>query len=740
MTKKSIWLKLLVVALIVATVAAFFIGCNKDDKKCTEHVDKNGDKKCDNCGAVMPGTEEPVVDAKGIEALLGMIDDAIGEVATADNVGNLGTDSYIEVTVKQDAYGEAVASEHKVRVDLDLSLDLLNTSEYTGNGFGFVVSYDDERQFGVWYINEEKFLYLEIAGTQFKIDALTLANVLAKYNVNADVDIASEIGDFSVSSFVEGMGETIAAIIPTTYSGLDTDTKTVTVKLREMFNPEGGAAEILGGALEEFGIFGMIAQAGIKIESLADIYNLLPDIDVSFVGNYESGAFQSLALEAKVSGKKIEIPKTEGDPILVTEGFADTTVKAEIGLDILTADDDAYTVVKDAMPADRAGWHNIGLVNIALEADLMFGYSNDKAVSEADATTYKLTIAGNINPAAIAEVDLTKEVYVLDEKGNYVKDADGNYVTKNVLYLSNTIPGDKDIKPDILTELLGNVDSLMISLQGKDASDLILINIDEKIVFDPNTGNPTSGKATINLAGVTTLLKTLGEEIKDQAISDMIAGLQGQMDMKTILRFVKPVLKGLLYKNVTAEAPADATATSTVLAETTAEETEKVDVMGILKDIFNYAKACIKETTSDSIVISSENANLPEIGGAELTFNAKGQLIDNGAKVSDLNVNLNYKDGEVVTNVKAPEINIGGANNIFNAKVIVDQDKKAEGAKDLHMFVGFNLLKVGYGCAPWKDPIKVDTNGNVDPSTPIFGDNGFKTNVEVPSWWEAAQK
>lgn len=714
MTKKSIWLKLLVVALIVATVAAFFIGCKKE---CTEHVDKNGDNKCDNCGADMPkkpddGDEADPARVAAVNGLLAIVNDAIAELANAENVGNLGTSSYIDVT----------AQGTNVKVALDLSLDLLpdNGTNYENNGFGFTVDVDGKNYFGAWFVNGDENLYLSINGKNLKINALKLSEVLAKYEVYGNAEIGSELEGVDLVGIAGTFVPMIAKLLPISAEGLDTDNRTITIALKELFAPE--SLEMLADLGVDFG------SLGLNIDE--NFYNSLPDVNVVLTGKYTSGSFNSIGLGVKLGATNIEIPVEGGDPIKV-EIKDPIDVKAEIGFDMMKNEE-----ALDLIAIPNYEWQEIGgAINVALEADLMFGYSKDAAVTEADATTYKLTVAGNIDPAAIAAVDLTKEVYVLDEAGNYVKNEKGEYVTKNVLYLSNSIPGDSEIKPDILTALLGNVNSLMISLQGKDSTDLILINVDEKIVFN-EAGTATSGKVTINLAGVTKLLEMFGVQL-DSTISNMINKISGTgKDITTILTAVKPVLSGLLYKNVTAKAPADAAATSAVVAEDLPMAEGDVDIMGLLTDIFNYAKACIKETTEDTIVISSEDANLPEIGGAKLTFNAKGQLIENGAKVSDLNVNLNYKDGEVVTNVKAPEINLGGANNIFNAKVIVDQTKKA--GDNLHMFVGFNLLKVGYGCAPLT-PIKVDTNGNVDPSTPIFGSNGFQTIVDVPSWWEAAQ-
>lgn len=716
MTKKSIWLKLLVVALIVATVAAFFIGCKEPE--CTEHVDKNGDGKCDVCGADMPKEPEDDVDPARVEAvngLLTIVSDAIAELATAENVGNLGTSSYIDVT----------AQGTNVRVALDLALDLLpdNGTNYENNGFGFTVDVDGTNYFGAWFVNGDENLYLSINGKNLKINALKLSEVLAKYEVYGNAEIGSKLEGLDLAGIAAGFVPMIAKLLPISAEGLDTDNRTITIALKELFAPE--SLEMLADLGVDFG------SLGLNIDE--NFYNSLPDINVVLSGKYEGETFKSIGLGVKLGATNIEIPVEGGDPIKV-EIKDPIDVKAEIGLDMMKNEE-----ALDLIAIPEKEWQPIGgAINVAFEADLKFAYSKDAAVTEADATTYKLTIAGNIDPAAIAAVDLTKEVYVLDDAGNYVKNEDGSYKTKNVLYLGGAIPGDNgSVQPDIITALLGNVNSLMISLQGKDASDLILINVDEKITFN-EAGTATSGKVTINLAGVTKLLEQFGVQL-DDTIKNMISNISGTgKDIKVILSAVKPVLAGLLYKkNVTATAPADAAATSAVVAEDLPMAEGDVDIIGLLTDIFNYAKACIKETTDNSIVISSEGANIPAINGAELTFNAKGELINNGAKVSDLNVKLDYNKGEVVTEIKAPEINLGGANNIFNAKVTVDQTKTA--GDNLHMFVGFNLLKVGYGCAPL-NPIKVDTNGNVDPSTPIFGDNGFKTIVDVPSWWEASQQ
>ena len=289
MTKKNIWAKLLIVALIVAMVSAFFIACdpkNGDNggnggntgKPCTEHVDNDGDGLCDICGEEVEVEEE--IDTTAVEALLGVVDDAVAELAKVENVGNLGTDAYVEVKV----------NDTTVRVDLDLSLDLLNEASggtgYANNGFGFTVSVNGTQEFGLWYVNGEadeyQYVYLKTKDQNLKISALTLANVLERYNVNANVPTNDTL-DISVVDMASSYIGMIASMVDIDYTESNGN-KTFSLNIKELFNPEGDLIGVVDALF-----FGEEAAIGV------DLGGILKDQNINITSTAASTASVSVS-------------------------------------------------------------------------------------------------------------------------------------------------------------------------------------------------------------------------------------------------------------------------------------------------------------------------------------------------------------------------------------------------------------------------------------------------------------
>lgn len=750
MTKKNIWVKLLIVALIIAMVGAFFIACD-DDKTPPDDGKKpdDGEDNEDN------NTEEAV------NALLGVIDDAIAALGGIDNVGNLGTDAYIDLAIEQ----EGVIK--KIRVDLDLSLDLLNSESggdgYINNGFGFAISVDDgdgvlDRVFGAWYVDTAvegtSYIYLSAGGQNFKIDGLTLASVLEKYNVNANVEVGSKLQ--GIGSLAENPDiASFLAILPDLGINIGYEKvgnqEVFSLNIKELFNPSEDNA--LGATLDQM-IFqspelaGILSSLNIAISSVGDVYNMIPNIDLEIIGNYNAaGTFESIGLGLAVDGKSdgITIPTTDGKGMTIIEGsFPDTNLSATLGFKILSGDE-AYNNVAESIPADAEDWNNIGALNFAVAGQVTLGKTAETA------KTYDVEISADINLAAAANATFVKKLYF--------NDADGNPTSKDWFYLRGVGPFESDTDKDIIDVLLPAINSLYVKMVNvENSNDILLINLDEKITTSA-AGDFNGGKMTIKLSALTGILETFGVELPSN-VSGMISGIEGdKLPIGTILGAIKPVLSGFIYKSVpegaTTTAP-KANALNMAEAAGSEEGTEDSDdVMTIIMEVIEKVMACVKiDADNGKISAAADADDKYYIGGAAITFDMAASLLkdkDNKVNGAELKFNkplvLDYKadikDGEgenaatigtdtVKTTINVPSLKIGGDNNLFSATVSVTQDKaktyttpddehQNESSK-LEVYVGIDLEKIGYGCAT-RTPVVLDSSNN--PTGSIFTNIGW---------------
>ena len=718
MTKKNIWVKLLIVALIIAMVGAFFIACD-DDKTPPDDgkkPDVDGDEDNNN-------TEEAV------NALLGVIDDAIAALGGIDNIGNLGTDAYIDLAIEQEGVTK------KIRVDLDLSLDLLNSESggdgYINNGFGFAISVDDgdgvlDRVFGAWYVDTAvegtSYIYLSAGGQNFKIDGLTLASVLEKYNVNANVEVGSKlqgIGSLAenpdIASFL-GLLPTLGINIG--YEKVGTQ-EVFSLNIKELFNPSEDNA--LGATLDQM-IFqspelaGILSSLNIAISSVGDVYNMIPNIDLEIIGNYNAaGTFESIGLGLAVDGKSdgITIPTTDGKGMTIIEGsFPDTNLSATLGFEILSGDE-AYNNVAESIPADAEDWNNIGALNFAVAGQVTLGKTAETA------KTYDVEISADINLAAAANATFVKKLYF--------NDADGNPTSKDWFYLRGVGPFESDTDKDIIDVLLPAINSLYVKMVNvENSNDILLINLDEKITTNAG-GDFTGGQMTIKLAALTDILTTFGVTLPDN-IQSMIGSLEGTLPIGDILTAVKPVLAGFIYSSVPDGATTtdpNAAAGNLNMAEESTDSAESTDVMSIIMEVIDKIKNCVTiDADAGSITAAGSGADYT-VNGAVLDFNIVAALLKdaagavNGVKVDVSKFIANYNKGEVVTSVGG-SIKVGGTGNLFNAEVTVSQTKSADPENPLNIYIALDVEKIGYGCAT-TSPVELDSN--YAPTGAIFVEN-----------------
>ena len=772
MTKKNIWVKLLIVALIIAMVGVFFIACNKDEgktddggKTCTEHVDANGDGKCDNCGTTMPkeectehvdadgdgycdkcGVEMPIDDT-AVKELIGVIDDLVASAGGIENVGNLGTDSELVLAIEQDG------KTKKIKIELDVALDLLNTSEYGNNGFGAAISVDDgsgtyNRVFGIWYLNGEtdadSSVYLEINNTGLVIDALTVAKVLEKYDVNANVPVGDKVGDTVVSDAIGSYIGTIATMVKLDYTDVD-GVKTFKLNVKDLLNPDGMIATLLNSAIfkEEGSLLENLAginvskilkDLNIAIADTEDLYNILPDFSVVVKGEYDNNNFAGISLGLEVAGSEsgVSIPRIDtekNDPIVIAPAFSDTNLSATLKAQFLT-NDEAFGNVESlysavAAEAEEEQWADIGVLNFAFDAQVTLGTDKDSA------KTYDIQLSADINAAAVADATFTKRVYYKNAEGNYVKGADGNYLYTDWFYLKGASIFGTSQDTDVVRALLPAINSFYLKMVNtEDPTDVLIINLAEKFTVNA-AGDITGGQLYVKLAALNNIMSTFGLDLEELlgSMADTILGMNGEVPYNVVSAALG-MLPGMLYKipeDYAALGATEMTMTAPkAMASATADEatdgegsgaTGGTDIKEIFSKIFEVIdkiKASVKMGTDSITAANAEDVDYT-IGGAAITFDMTGSVLRNDAKkvdgirvVTNKPFVANYNDGEVVTSIGA-NVQIGHG-ELFTAEVTVNQDKA--GVDALDVYINFTLEKIGYGCAV-RTPIVLENESPV---------------------------
>lgn len=752
MTKKHIWAKLLIVALVIAMVCVVFVGCKKD-----------------------PETP-PVEENKGAEAvteLLGVVDDAVAAISGIDNIGSLGTDAFVEVVV----------NDTKVRIDLDLSLDLLRASgegAYGQNGFGFTVTVNDKRELGVWYADmakdENSFIYLEAGGQKLKIDGLTLAKVLARYDVNADVAVGDKLTEAlkgqTITDMAGDLADTLAKFLTIGYDNSNPNSKVFTLSVKELFNPEGIVASMLDGLLFDeasvgFDLKGMLADAGIGLTSLSQLYTILPDVNLKVTGNYSNGVFESIGIGLDIAGKEdgIVLPGTaDKNPngFVLVESVPNTSIAATLGFKIL----DNATVYNnlantvDGYLADTT-WREIGVINFSAEAQVTLGTSKDSE----NTNTYNVEISADINAAAVAAATFTKRVYYTDDAGTYIKNDKGEYVYTDWFYLSEatSVFGETD-DIDIIKALLPNINNLYLKMENvDDPDDIFVIALTENVKFGESGmyNGIEEGKIFVKLAALNNIMSAFGLNLSDLLgdLSETVMGMEGIVSLNYILPAVMSILPGMIYKipaefaelGATKFQPkAPTTATADEAATDGADSSDSGFSLNTVIDIVKKAIDCLDTSKWDSeSTISAKDTGDVTVGDAKLTFDMTASVLKNADKavngisvkfnapfVSDYSAEIKAEDGKTVigtnkvkTSINVPILQIGGTGNLFKAEVSVHQDKTVtytnpdedheNSDTDLDIYINFDLLSIGYGCAP-TSPIAIDYTESIQDGKKVY--------------------
>lgn len=549
------------------------------------------------------------------------------------------------------------------------------------------------------------------------------------------------------------LADTVAGMLTIGYDNSNPNSKVFTLSVKELFNPSGLVASMLDGLLFDkatvgFDLAAILSDAGIGLTSLSQLYTILPDINLKVTGNYNNGVFESIGIGLDIAGKEdgIVLPGTaDKNPngFVLVESVPNTSIAATLGFKILP-NTTVYNGLADTVDGYLADttWREIGVLNFSAEAQVTLGKDKDTA------NTYNVEISADINAAAVAAATFTKRVYYTDDAGNYIK-KDGQPVYTDWFYLSdatNVFGASNDT--DILYALLPNINNLYLKMANTNpekADDIFVIALTEKISFP--AGEDPTGKVFIKLNALNNIMSAFGlnlQEILTKALgstfADSILGMEGEVNLSFILNIVKGAIPSLLYKipeeyaelgatKFQPVAPASATADEAATDGATDTATDSGFSLNTVIDIVKKAIACLDTSKWDSeSTISAKNTGDVTVGDAKLTFDMTASVLKNADKavngisvkfnapfVSDYNAEI--KDGETVigtnkvyTSINVPSLQIGGTGNLLNATVIVHQDKTVtyttededhkNSDTDFDIYIGFDLLSIGYGCAP----------------------------------------
>ncbi len=701
---------------------------------CTNHVDEDGDGYCDKCGVEMP------IDDTAVRELFGVLDDFVANTGNIENVGVLGTDSEILFEVEQDGITK------KLKIEFDVALDLLRTGMYGdmygNNGISMVVSIDNgsgtyDRLFGIWYLNgdsdDNSKIYLDMFGQGFIIDAFAIANVLEKYNVNADVPVGDKIGDNMLTDVADAYIGTFASIIDLEFVEID-GVKTFTLDIKELLNPDGIIAALLDSAIfkEEGSILENLAginvskilkDLNIAIADTEDLYNILPDMSLVVKGNYEQDKFVSLSVGLDVKGSEdgINIPTVDGNIVNVVSSFGDTSLKTTFKAEFLT-NDEAFGNVESlysavATEAEQEQWTDTGAFNFAFDAQVTLG------TTEYTAQTYDIQFAADIDLAELYKATFTKRVYYTDDYGNYVRDSYGNYLYSDLFYIKSSEIFGYCQDPDLFNTLLPAINSFYLKMVNvNDPSDVLMINVLEKFTVN-EAGDITGGKLYVKLAALDNICNAFGIDLRAMLgnMADTILGMNGEVPYNVVSAALG-MLSGMLYTIPEDYAALGATAMTetapAAMVSAIAEETNDysgtssgTDIRDIVAKIFEVIDKIKASVTIGDDSITAANAYGVDytIGGAAISFDMTGAVLrDIAGAVDGIKVVTNsplvfdYNNGEVFTYIGA-DIQIGHG-ELFAAEISVNQTKP-DGYFDF--YVNFNLEKTGYGCAV-RTPVQLD--------------------------------
>ena len=819
MKKSHLLWKILVVVMIVSAMMATFIACGDkydcdvDGHEDTDHnyicdhcgswlahnpVDENRDDVCDVCnGAFNHGSgnhctwgyhvdEDHNYRCDDCTTIFGAEDNWTSFIAEIDKVidsmGSMGDLATMggsltagikfeqeEFTDKDNTKTEAVS--HDIELKLDFGLDL--ASEFTAelattgseNAFGFSITDNGDRIFGLWYVDNGTAKDNYILG-QFgklgdeiteviKFNAPSLAETFANYPINVNVNMTDKVNgvnDIDASSVVD----IVAGILPLSVTQ-GTNSTTYSIALTDyLFNkvdPVMTEGYVIGNLLDSLiggmtQVTSLLQEVGLNTSLLDTLDSLLPGLalEVTFTRD-AAGNTNGAAIGLSIAGESMSVDlyqptattsdgliydifKTEANAeegkLVINNGFGDIEMDVSLGYEFgsnaeqagfaySTKARDAYDAALKELDAQAT---EIGLINAAIEGEVLLG------LGSVSAAPYDVKLAIDLDPSALTKTGLIKDAYV-------TKTLDG--VTKGVkvdgeVQMVDAINLDTRDTVNAYDIILGAIDNLYIKL-----GDLEVRMISKTV--DETTGKVTN--FTVNLDHLDFIEKLLPQFGVDLSGMEELfkllrpaAGSTGKeidLGSSSIKNIVCGLLSGLVLKNVAYDdpevyyeettKPSGGEGSGEGSGESSGTSGSTTNPGTILDEITKYIKMFQFNRTDKNTLKLTVNED--DMNGAGVKFEATASVTrDADDTVNSLTLSLGA-DGlaikgsdNVNTTLKMvdgwPLLQIGGEGNLFKAAInaVVEDERDIKEGTDAEGIKFYYLDKNGNG--KYDEPVKND--------------------------------
>lgn len=651
MTKKRTWMMVLVVAMLIVSMVAVLMACDKKD-----------DPKPDPEPTVDP---KEMVDVNGGEIMTRLI--AGFETATENGNGLLDTAVSTKLTLKTTNGTEV----HNFEVTAQLALNLtskennpVNKSKYTGLYVGVKDTDKDETVFEIAYQDQDTRngtapckLYVNAGETKLAINVPGIYDTFTANGVWVnDDDLNKNFGGIS------GIGEIVGQLFSDPQMSNDMTRVTFGFSIGAILNQ-------FAGVIGELGITDYTDALGLNIPS--DLSKILPNIsltaDITFeegtdkADSYEDTAVDTVKLGVKVDKAAIVIDKTD-KAMEGTDGLDKTFLSAtwpnDVTLD-LTAEFETGSLDNIAVNTieDTTGYKTVNLINFDTEVSFTFdGYAGQDGVLGDMAQeiviqdvgkiginlpkgNYKVTAKADVNVLSLLNSisAMTKTVPVVDAEGNPVynkKPANGkNFVEGEKWYTTNKDEANGDALTATVFDYKPLLDALPSILDNSEIDVRITCDGTEIFVFRITNG----GK--IYLSGSMLTLDVLGGMVKTPlngiAISGILPAISGMLPaVATEQVWNEDQLNAVQPKPLTKE------------EEEALAEKNKADLMKQLEGAMPVLRALNIVLNPTSLVINYPTNKFWIKDGLDLVVNVEDAVIDaNGISIKKVEIG---NDGELV--------------------------------------------------------------------------------------------
>lgn len=407
MTKKSKWIAVIAVVLIITCMATLFVACDKEEKP-----------------APPPAPPEPPTFA---EAMTQVTTGLFATTGDATLLGQMGTNLKLEVTTTEGDKTE------KYTVDFNLGLDLFNsfTKGEGANKIGLVVK-DSKGAvvFRIAYDNSakgwEERMILQTADAKYAVKVPNVAATIKGQFEQAGIKLAAINGVNTIFYDKDNDGQpdpnttkvsdddirtvfetTIPDIIPMAGEFVGKNLKMSKESISFDFEISNDTLAALSPILSGFNTYVDAMGLGLDLAKLGEV---LPKIVVTPSFTFDAnGALTSINVDASIGEKNIVIPHAGG-----STNFAELTIPSDLGLSIkanmkMVAPSALAVDISDIDTATKINAINLKL-NATLEVKKAINMGKIAIIElNVPADTYDISVNASIDPTQLIGVNFAPD-------------------------------------------------------------------------------------------------------------------------------------------------------------------------------------------------------------------------------------------------------------------------------------------------------------------------------------------